>query len=65
LSKSIVEKKLLKGVKMTTAKWTSNNTGAQQDLRYSAARFHEKGCLHVCGGGDALISSIVILVMKT
>ncbi len=50
---------------MTTAKWTSNNTGAQQDLRYSAARFHEKGCLHVCGGGDALISSIVILVMKT
>jgi hypothetical protein len=28
---------------MTTAKWTSNNTGAQQDLRYPAARFHEKG----------------------
>ncbi len=31
------------------------NTGAQQDLRYSAARFNEKGCLEVWGG-DALTS---------
>jgi hypothetical protein len=31
------EKKALKGVKMTTAKWTIN-TGAQQDLRYPAAK---------------------------
>jgi len=35
---------------MTAAKWTSNNTGAHQDLRYSVARFHEKGCLHVWAG---------------
>jgi len=37
---------------MTTAKWTSNNTGAQLSFSW--------GCLQVCGGGDALISSIVI-----
>jgi hypothetical protein len=30
------------------------NTGAQQDRRYTAARFSEKGCLQACGG-DALI----------
>jgi len=37
---------------MTTAKWTMS-TGEQQDVRYSAARFNEKGCLPVWGG-DAL-----------
>jgi hypothetical protein len=42
----------LKGVKMTTAKWTID-TEEQQDLRYRAARFNEKGCLPVWGG-DAL-----------
>ncbi len=26
------------------------NTGAQQDLRYPAARFNEQGCLQVWGG---------------
>jgi hypothetical protein len=26
------------------------NTGAQQDLRYPAARFNENGCLQVWGG---------------
>jgi hypothetical protein len=26
------------------------NTGAQQDLRYPAPRFNEKGCLQVWGG---------------
>jgi hypothetical protein len=26
------------------------NTGVQQDLRYPAARFSEKGCLQVWGG---------------
>jgi len=31
---------------MTTAKWTIT-TGAQQDSRYPAARFNEKGCLQV------------------
>jgi len=31
------------------------NTGAQQDLRYPAARFNEKGCLQA-RGGDALIT---------
>jgi len=35
-------KKLFKGVKMTTAKWTIN-TREQQDLRYPAARLNEKG----------------------
>jgi len=39
-------KKILKGVKMTTAKWTIN-TGVQQDLRYHVARFSEKGCWQV------------------
>jgi hypothetical protein len=28
---------------MTSGKWTVN-TGEQQDLRYPAARFNEKGC---------------------
>jgi hypothetical protein len=37
---------------MTTAKWTIS-TEEQQDLRYRAARFKEKGCLPVWGG-DAL-----------
>jgi hypothetical protein len=27
-----------------------NTTGAQQDLRYPAARFNEEGCLQVWGG---------------
>jgi len=30
------------------------STGAQQDLRYPAPRFNEKGCLPVWGG-DAVI----------
>jgi hypothetical protein len=30
------------------------DTRAQQDLRYRGARFNEKGCLQVRGGGDAL-----------
>jgi hypothetical protein len=30
------------------------NTGAKQDLRSPVTRFSEKGCLQVCGGGDAL-----------
>ncbi len=42
-------RKLLKGVKMTTAKWTTN-TGEKQDLRYPAERFNEKGRLLVWGG---------------
>jgi len=42
-------KKLLKGVKMTTAKWTIRSTREQQDLRYPAARFNEKGGLPVWG----------------
>jgi hypothetical protein len=49
-------KKLLIGVKMTTAKWTIN-TGEQQDLHYLAARLNEKGCLPVWGG-DALSSQV-------
>jgi hypothetical protein len=35
------------------------NTGSialQQGLRYPDARFNEKGCLQVWGGGDALIA---------
>jgi hypothetical protein len=36
------KKKLWKGLKMTTAKWTIN-TGAQQDLRYPAAKIEWKG----------------------
>jgi len=32
---------------MTTAKWTLNTGGDQQDLPYPAARFNEKGCLPV------------------
>jgi hypothetical protein len=39
-------KKLLKRVKMPTAKWTIN-TEEKQDLRYPAARFNEKGRLLV------------------
>jgi len=39
-------KKILKGVKMTTA----INTGAQQELRYPAARLNESGFLQVWGG---------------
>ncbi len=46
-------KKVLEGVKMTTAKWTIN-TGEQQDLHYPAARFNKNGCVCPCGGGDAL-----------
>jgi hypothetical protein len=57
-------KKAFKGVKMTTAKWSINIIGEQQELRYQiigeqqelrylAARFNEKGCLPV-RGGDAL-----------
>jgi len=34
---------------MTTAKWTIN-IGEEQDFRYPAARFNEKGCLPVWGG---------------
>jgi hypothetical protein len=44
--------KLVKGLKWTTAKWTIN-TREQQNLRYRAARFNEKGCLPVWDG-DAL-----------
>jgi len=40
-------KKAFKGVKMTTAKWSINIIGEQQELRYLAARFNEKGCLPV------------------
>jgi hypothetical protein len=40
--------KLVKGLKWTTAKWTIN-TREQQNLRYSAVRFNEKGCLPVWG----------------
>jgi hypothetical protein len=44
---------------MTTAKSTSINTEAQQDLRYHAARFNEKGCLQVWGeDDDALTRSV-------
>ncbi len=41
-------RKLLKGVKMTTAKWTTN-TREKQDLRYPAERFNEKRRLLVWG----------------
>jgi hypothetical protein len=34
---------------MTTAKMDIN-TGAQQHVRYPAARFNENGCLQVWGG---------------
>ncbi len=45
------------------------NTGAQQDSRYPATRFKEKGCLQVWGG-DALnvfcrCSTIVIYDLKS
>jgi hypothetical protein len=33
------------------------NRGAQQDSRYPAARFNEKGCLKVWGG-DALTDKL-------
>jgi len=46
------KKKLFKGIKMTSAKWTIH-TREQQDLRYPAARLNEKGCLPLWGG-DAL-----------
>jgi hypothetical protein len=36
---------------MTITKWTIN-TGEQQHLCYPAARFNEKGCLLVWGGGE-------------
>jgi len=45
-------KKILKGVKMTTAKWTIN-TGVQQDLGYHVARFMKRDVCR-CGGGYAL-----------
>jgi hypothetical protein len=35
-------------------------TRAQQDLRYRGARFNEKGCLQVWGGGDALTRAITL-----
>jgi hypothetical protein len=38
-------------------------TGAQQDSRYPAARFNEKGCLRVWGG-DALTKMFDIVVCK-
>jgi hypothetical protein len=47
-------KKDFKVVKITTAKMDIN-IGSQQDLRYTAARFNEKGCLQVWGG-DVLSS---------
>jgi hypothetical protein len=50
--------KAFKGVKMITAKWTIN-TREQQDLRYPAARFNEKGCLQVWWSGDALLVTIL------
>jgi hypothetical protein len=40
---------------MITTKWRSiDSAEQQQDLRYLAARFNEKGCLPVWGGDDAL-----------
>ncbi len=33
------------------------NTGSQQDLRYPAARFNEKGCLQVWGGEKKIRNS--------
>jgi hypothetical protein len=47
----LVEKSF-KGVKMTTAKWTSIQERSRIQ-RYPAARFNEKGCLPVWGE-DAL-----------
>jgi hypothetical protein len=41
-------KKTFKGVKMTTAKSTSIHD-QEQESRYRAARFNEKGCLQVWG----------------
>jgi hypothetical protein len=38
---------------MTTTKWSIDTAEQQQDLRYLAARFDEKGCLPVWGGDDA------------
>jgi hypothetical protein len=46
-------KKDFEWVKMATAKMDINNSGAQQDSRFLAARFNEKACLQVWGG-DAL-----------
>jgi hypothetical protein len=43
-------KTILKGVKMTTAKWTSNRR-VHQDSRYPGARFSEKGVFAGVGGG--------------
>jgi hypothetical protein len=43
---------IIKGLKLTTAKWTIN-TREQQDLCCPAARFNEKGCF-LLWGGDAL-----------
>jgi hypothetical protein len=42
------------------------NTGAEQESRYPAARFNEKGCLQVWGG-DALrmLHNVLKLAPKT
>jgi hypothetical protein len=48
---------------VTAAKWTIN-TQEQQDLRYHAARFNEKGCL-VVWGGDVLTFPPCIFQLHT
>jgi hypothetical protein len=42
-------------IKMTTAKWTINTGTQQQDLRYPAARFDEKGCFQFAGVGVEML----------
>jgi hypothetical protein len=56
-------KKILKGVKMTTAKWTIN-TGVQQDLRYHVARFSEKGCFAGVGWRCSMDATCISNVLK-
>jgi len=46
-------------VKIITAKWTSINRGAHQDLPYPAARFNGNGYLQVWAG-DALMLYLFI-----
>jgi hypothetical protein len=48
---------------MATAKWTVN-TEEQQDLRYPAPRFNEKGCLPVCGGNALTRHNVTLGVLK-
>ncbi len=57
-------KTIFKTVKMTTAIWTSIGERIRMYAIYPVARFNEKGCLQVCGGGDALMLYLLILELN-